>query len=84
MLDQLHTLRTAVPPLALFVSLFLGYLIGRIRIKSISLGGICGTLVVTILIGQLGVTISDDAKNIAFATFIFRRGSRPVRTSSPT
>jgi putative transport protein len=74
MVDQLRALFTAVPPLALFVSLFLGYLIGRVRVRSISLGGICGTLIVAIVIGQLGVTISDDAKNIAFATFIFALG----------
>lgn len=74
MVDELSTLFKALPPLALFVSLFLGYLIGRIRFKGICLGGICGTLIVAIVIGQLGVTISDDAKNIAFATFIFALG----------
>ena len=74
MVHQLSELFKAAPPLALFVSLFLGYLIGRIKVRSICLGGICGTLIVSILIGQLGVTISDDAKNIAFATFIFALG----------
>lgn len=74
MLDQITALFKAVPYLALFVSLFLGYLIGWVKVRSVSLGGICGTLVVAILIGQLGVTISDDAKNIAFATFIFALG----------
>jgi putative transport protein len=35
-----------MPPLALFVSLFLGHLIGKVKIRSIALGGICGTLIV--------------------------------------
>jgi aspartate-alanine antiporter len=74
LLDWLQQLFGSVPELALFVSLFLGYLIGRIKFGTISLGGIAGTLIVAIVIGQLGVTISDDTKNIAFAIFIFALG----------
>jgi len=72
--DWLANLFSEVPELALFTSLFLGYLIGRIKFGTISIGGIAGTLIVAIVIGQLGVTISDDAKNIFFAIFIFSLG----------
>ena len=62
------------PVVALFVSLSLGYLIGQIRVGPIQLGGVCGTLFVALLIGQLDVTIDDDLKNAAFALFIFALG----------
>ncbi|WP_322030693.1 aspartate-alanine antiporter [Paraburkholderia sp. J76] len=62
------------PEIALFVSLALGYLIGSIRFGPISLGGVCGTLIVALVLGQTGARISADLKNIAFALFIFALG----------
>lgn len=62
------------PVVALFLSLAVGYLIGKIRIGPVTLGGVCGTLFVALLIGQLDVTIDDDLKNTAFALFIFALG----------
>lgn len=62
------------PVVALFISLALGYLIGKIRIGSVQVGGVCGTLFVALAIGQLGVKISPDLKNVAFALFIFALG----------
>ena len=62
------------PVVALFLSLALGYLIGKIRIGSVQIGGVCGTLFVALAIGQLGVKISPDLKNVAFALFIFALG----------
>ncbi|KUL95282.1 aspartate:alanine antiporter [Bosea sp. WAO] len=64
----------AQPVVALFVSLALGHLIGKIRIGSVAVGGVCGTLFVALAIGQLGVTISPDLKNVAFALFIYALG----------
>ena len=46
------------PVVALFLSLTLGYLIGRVRLGPIEIGGICGTLFVALAIGQAGVTVS--------------------------
>jgi putative transport protein len=62
------------PEIALFASLALGYLIGAFRIGPIQLGGVCGTLIVSLLLGQTGARISPDLKNIAFALFIFALG----------
>lgn len=59
---------------ALFLSIALGHLIGRLRIGPVQLGGVCGTLFVALAIGQLGVTVSNDLKNTAFALFIFALG----------
>ncbi|HTR10263.1 MAG TPA: aspartate-alanine antiporter [Paraburkholderia sp.] len=62
------------PEIALFVSLALGYLIGSIRFGPIALGGVCGTLIVALVLGQTGARIAPDLKNIAFALFIFALG----------
>jgi putative transport protein len=62
------------PEIALFASLALGYLIGSIKIGPIQLGGVCGTLIVALLLGQTGARIAPDLKNIAFALFIFALG----------
>ncbi|MDX6742257.1 aspartate-alanine antiporter [Actinocorallia sp. A-T 12471] len=63
------------PEIALFLSLALGYAVGRIKVWRLSLGGIAGTLIVAIIIGMLGkVTLNDQVKNIAFALFIFTLG----------
>lgn len=62
------------PEIALFASLALGYFIGSFRIGPIQLGGVCGTLIVSLLLGQTGARIAPDLKNIAFALFIFALG----------
>lgn len=62
------------PALALFLALALGHLIGKLRVGPIELGGICGTLIVALVLGLSGVRLSDDLKSIAFALFIFALG----------
>jgi putative transport protein len=62
------------PEIALFVSLALGYFIGSFRLGPIQLGGVCGTLIVALLLGQTGARLAPDLKNIAFALFIFALG----------
>ncbi|MGW3182054.1 aspartate-alanine antiporter [Kitasatospora sp. NPDC001119] len=62
------------PVLALFVCLALGYLLGKLRVGPIQLGGICGTLIVAMLIGSRHVSVNADVKNVAFALFIFSLG----------
>ncbi|HEX3378372.1 MAG TPA: aspartate-alanine antiporter, partial [Paraburkholderia sp.] len=43
-------------------------------IGPIQLGGVCGTLIVALVLGQSGARIAPDLKNIAFALFIFALG----------
>ncbi|MFB7514925.1 aspartate-alanine antiporter [Streptomyces sp. NPDC056144] len=63
------------PELALFLCLAAGYLVGKLRVGPITLGGICGTLIVSLLLGAWAkVTVSDDVKTIFFALFIFSLG----------
>ncbi|MER5636919.1 aspartate-alanine antiporter [Kitasatospora sp. NPDC002227] len=60
--------------LALFACLGIGYLVGKLRVGPIQLGGICGTLIVSMLIGAQHVSVNSDVKNVAFALFIFSLG----------
>ncbi|MHC0433299.1 aspartate-alanine antiporter [Streptomyces sp. O3] len=63
------------PELALFLCLALGYLVGKLRVGPVTLGGICGTLIVSLLLGAWSeVTVSDDVKTVFFALFIFSLG----------
>ncbi|WP_027209676.1 aspartate-alanine antiporter [Burkholderia sp. WSM2232] len=62
------------PEIALFACLAIGYFIGSFRIGPIQLGGVCGTLIAALLLGQSGARISPDLKSIAFALFIFALG----------
>ena len=47
---------------ALFLSLAIGYSIGRIKFGNFQLGGMAGTLLVAIVIGQVGVTVDPVVK----------------------
>jgi len=73
-MDLLHRLFTAEPLLALFSTIALGYLAGKIKIGNFVLGGIAGTLLVGVVIGQLGINIDSGIKNIFFALFIYAVG----------
>jgi putative transport protein len=64
----------ARPEIALFASLAIGFFIGSFKFGPIQLGGVCGTLIVALILGQSGARISPDLKNIAFALFIFALG----------
>ena len=70
----LHKLLAAEPLLALFLTIALGYLVGKLKVGSFVLGGIAGTLLVGVLIGQLGVNIDSGIKGIFFALFIYAVG----------
>jgi putative transport protein len=73
-MDMLHRLVTAEPLLALFITIALGYFVGKLKIGSFTLGGIAGTLLVGVIIGQFGVAIDAGIKGIFFALFIYAVG----------
>ncbi|WP_256354709.1 aspartate-alanine antiporter [Variovorax sp. dw_308] len=64
----------AHPEIALFLALGVGYAVGQIKFGPIQLGGICGTLIAALVIGQLGVTLQPSVKNMFFMLFIFALG----------
>lgn len=60
---------------AVFLCLSLGYLAGRLRIGSFTLGATVGTLLVSLLVGQLtAFSIPDQVKSTFFIMFSFVLG----------
>ena len=66
----------AHPEIAFFLVLGLGYLFGKVALGSFKLGAVTGTLLAGVLVGQLGVTLSNDVKQCFFLLFLFAIGFR--------
>jgi putative transport protein len=62
------------PELAIFLTLAIGFLIGRLRFGSFSLGIVVGTLLAGVLIGQLDIKVPALVKTIFFDLFLFTTG----------
>src|SRR6476646_5051755 len=67
------TLKT-YPEIAIFMTLALGYFFGKFTFKGIGLGAVTATLLAGVLIGQIGITISQPLKAFAFLMFLFAVG----------
>jgi putative transport protein len=62
------------PELALFLTLALGFAIGKISIGSFKVGAVLGTLFAGVLIGQFHIEIAPVVKVIFFDLFLFATG----------
>jgi putative transport protein len=62
------------PELAIFLTLAIGFLIGRFKFGSFSLGIVVGTLLAGVLIGQLDIKVPAIVKSIFFDLFLFTTG----------
>ena len=60
--------------LAVFLTLAIGFLIGRVRIGSFSLGTTVGTLLAGVAIGQLNIGVPAVVKYVFFDLFLFTTG----------
>ena len=70
----LHDIFKHSPETALFLSLCLGYLIGKIKFGKFQLGGVAGSLLVACVVSQVGVQIDSGVKSVLFALFIYAVG----------
>ncbi|MGO1076221.1 aspartate-alanine antiporter [Inquilinus sp. CA228] len=73
-MEILHNLFKASPEAALFLSLAIGYAVGKIQFGRFQFGGVAGSLIAAVLISQVGVTIDPGIKAVAFALFIYAVG----------
>ena len=64
------------PEVAFFVTLGIGYALGRLRLGNFQLGAVTGTLLGGVLVGQLGVKVSPEVKQCFFMLFLFSIGYR--------
>lgn len=62
------------PVFVLFTCISIGFLVGRVSVKTFRLGGICGTLLVALVLGQAGVQVAPGTSGLAFSLFIFSLG----------
>ena len=62
------------PEIAIFLSLALGYWLGKYTIKGIGLGSVTATLLCAVVIGQIGITVNQPLKAFAFLMFLFAVG----------
>ena len=54
------------PELAIFLTLFAGFWIGRLKIGKFSLGTVTSVLLVGVLVGQLNITVDGPMKAVFF------------------
>jgi putative transport protein len=73
-MELLHTFFQKIPMAALFLSVAVGYWIGNFKIGNFSLGGMAGTLLVAVIIGQIGMPVDPVVKDMMFALFIYATG----------
>jgi putative transport protein len=60
--------------LAIFLTLAIGFLIGRVKIGSFSLGTVVGTLLAGVAVGQLNIQVPAVVKYVFFDLFLFTTG----------
>ena len=68
-----NTLRQ-YPEIAIFLVLAIGYYFGKFTFRGIGLGAVTATLLAGVVIGQLGITISQPLKAFSFLMFLFAVG----------
>ena len=71
------------PEIAIFLTLAFGYYFGKFTFKGIGLGSVTATLLAGVVIGQLGITISQPLKATMFLLFLVRRRLRGWATVRP-
>jgi putative transport protein len=74
MVDWFFTTLRTYPEIAIFLTLGFGYYFGSFSFKGIGLGAVTATLLAGVLIGQIGITISQPLKATVFLMFLFAVG----------
>lgn len=62
------------PELAIYLTVSLGFLIGRIKIAGFTLGSVTGVLITALVVGQLDISVSPGLKSVFFLLFLFAVG----------
>ena len=62
------------PAIPLFLTIGLGFFIGRLKFKGFSLGTVTSVLLVGVIIGQMDIEIPGPIKSVFFLLFLFAIG----------
>ena len=71
---MLSSILAARPELALFAALAIGYGVGAIKLGPFKLGGVAGTLLAALAIGQFGIHVDADLQRFMFTLFVYALG----------
>lgn len=69
----IDTFRT-YPSIPIFLTIGLGFLIGKLKYKTFSLGTVTSVLLVGVLVGQMDIPIGAPLKSLFFLLFLFAIG----------
>ena len=59
------------PALAVFLTIGLGFLLGKVKIKGIALGTVTSVLIIGVLVGQMDIDVEGPLKSVSFLLFLF-------------
>ena len=59
------------PALAVFLTIGLGFWLGKVKVKGIALGTVTAVLIVGVLVGQLDIEVGGPLKTVSFLLFLF-------------
>lgn len=62
------------PELAIFLTIFLGFWLGKLRIGKFTLGTVTSVLLVGVVVGQLDIAVPGPIKSVFFLLFLFAVG----------
>src|ERR1700693_1379089 len=73
-MEPLYVTLQQHPELALFLTLAIGFYLGRFKIYGCSVGSVTGVLLTGLVIGQIDIPISPAIKSVFFLFFLFAVG----------
>ena len=73
-MEWITDLMRSHPELAIYMTIAIGFLIARIKIKGFSLGVVSSVLLVGVIVGQLDIPVGGTLKPVAFLMFLFAIG----------
>ncbi len=59
------------PSLAVFLTIGLGFWLGKLKFKGIALGTVTAVLIVGVIVGQLDIEVGGPLKSVSFLLFLF-------------
>ena len=73
-MEPLHDILRRYPELAIFLTLAIGFYIGRLKIRGFSIGSMPGVLLTGLAIGQFNIPVSPAIKTVFLLFFLFAVG----------
>jgi putative transport protein len=73
-MESVHDILRRYPELVIFLTLAIGFYIGRLKIRGFSIGSMPGVLLTGLAIGQFGIPISPAIKSVFLLFFLFAVG----------